>query len=123
MPLDDEQPSDTRGLILAAIDNTYNTKKFLELCLVIYEMEEETADAKKVEKTLKNLELMRDLSIVSTIKENPEDRIYYLDRDKSTGALQYQKEMESFISEVTITNLKKLSSILKRLNAGEEIQL
>jgi len=120
---DEEKPTDTRTLILTAIDSTYNTKRFLELCLVIYYMEEDKKNAKKIETTLRNLELMRDLSIVSTIKENPEDRIYYYDHDKSTGALQYQEKLEKYINDLTLDHLKNLSDILKRLNAEEEIAL
>lgn len=119
----DEQPSDTRSIILLAIDNTYNTKKFLELCLVAYTMEDDKKNAGAVEKLLMNQELMRELSIVSTIKENPEDRIYYYDYDKSTGSLQYKEELEKFIADITIQNLKRLSKMLKELSEEQEIAL
>lgn len=121
--MDEEKPSDTRSIILLAIDNTYNTKKFLELCLVAYTMEDKKKEAKKTEELLSNQTLMRELSIVSTIKETPEERIYYLDHDKSTGVLQYKEELETLITTVTLQNLKTLSKMLKELSKEEEIEL
>lgn len=121
--LDEQEPTDKRSLILLAIESTYNTKKFLELCLVIYHMEEEEESEKEIETLLKNNELMREISIISTIKENPEERLYYLDHDLTTGSLQYKEELEERITTITIENLQRLSAILKILNEEADIEL
>lgn len=120
--MDEETPTDSRTLILTAIDSTYNTKKFLELCLVIYHMEEPEYE-EEIEVLLKDDDLIREISIVSTLKENTEDRLYYLDKDLSTGALQYKEKLEKRITGITIENLKRLSIILKRLNEEADIEL
>lgn len=122
--LDEEnRGTDKRSLILLAIESTYNTKKFLELCLVIYNMEGKNKESKEIEKLLKDQTFMREVSMVSTIKETPEERLYYLDEDVTTGSLQYKEQLETRITDITIKNLQTLSKILKTLNEEENIEL
>lgn len=119
----DEEHTDTRSIILQAIQETKNSL-FFEKCYFIHELTKKGAKAKKVLQLLNNEEFMRELKQLEAINKDEENEIYYYGKDEqSPKKLHYRTTLEEQIRTNRQEQLRELAKTLAELNEEEEFDL
>lgn len=120
--IEEEQKYDINSLITLTLQNKNDFYEFLEYAYLLFKTAEDEEKTERIKKILKDQELYRRINIIQSIKQEPENKINYYNKDYG-DELDYDEETEEKIIDIKIELLEYISQLIIMMNEEELIDI